>query len=105
MSDFNVVCPHCGYEYEESYDFTEGIDDKDGEYYETCNNCEKDFIFGVEFVMEVFTIGKPLYCGECEKKVTNLVSARNEKELCHDCNKAVEIDYLREEAKKRNKTF
>ena len=40
-AEVNIICPYCGYErypdYESEYCY------KEGEYIETCGNCEKDF--------------------------------------------------------------
>jgi transcription elongation factor Elf1 len=62
MSDFNtwltdeIVCPHCGHEYENSTEFLFNSRDNGDD---TCDVCEKEFHWEAEYSVAYTTSVKP----------------------------------------------
>lgn len=90
-----IICPHCGYEYSDSWEY--GSDSEDIGL-EECPECEKGFYatrrVEITYSTEKATYGTCLKCGKSETIIEDYHSSIGKyEELCIECGNAEKLEF------------
>jgi hypothetical protein len=99
-----IVCPYCGYEFSESYEFGDGFDE-DLDIID-CGECEESFYASrsimVNYSTEKLEKGTCKYCGKENVGIENYISSIGKLiDVGIECCKQNEITKLRKEYAKK----